>query len=55
MRKRFFLLFLAAVAFPTAVNAESTWLILRYQAGTSWKSPVAMEKIEMINMEQCEL
>ena len=52
--KRFLIPLLAAFALPTAVNAESTWLIIRYQAGESWKSPVAMEKIEMTNMEQCE-
>ena len=53
--KRFLFPLLATIALPTAANAESTWLIIRYQAGTSWKSPVAMEKIEMSNMEQCEL
>ena len=53
--KSLLLSLLASIALPTAANAESTWLIIRYQAGTSWKSPVAMEKIEMSNMEQCEL
>ena len=48
--------FLIAIgSFPTALNAESTWLIIRYQAGASWKSPVAMQKIEMADLEQCEL
>ena len=53
--KRFLIPLLSALTLPTAVNAETTWLIIRYQAGTSWKSPVAMEKIEMTNLEQCEL
>ena len=53
--KRVLLPLLAALALPTAVVAESYWLIIRYQAGKSWKSPVAMEKIEMESMEQCEL
>ena len=45
---------IAISALPTAINAESTWLIIRYQSGASWKSPIAMEKIEMENIEQCE-
>ena len=47
--------FLFIFSFPTTLNAESTWLIIRYQAGRSLKSPVAMEKIEMTDLEQCEL
>ena len=41
---------LAAFALPTAVNAESYWLILR------WDDPVgnSLEKIEMESMEQCK-
>ena len=41
---------LAAFALPTAVNAESYWLILSSGAGGS----SALEKIEMASMEQCE-
>ena len=38
---------LAALALPTAVNAESYWLLLsRQEAG--------FEKIEMASMEQCQ-
>ena len=44
---------LAALALPTAVNAESYWLILTYG-----KSNVAgaggVEKIEMPSLESCE-
>ena len=45
--KRLLLPLLAALTFPTAVNAESYWLILfSYKTG--------LEKIEMSSMEQCE-
>ena len=49
--RRFLLPLIAAIALPTAANAESIWLILRYgnQTGS------AMEKIKMSNMNQCEL
>jgi hypothetical protein len=53
--KRVLILLLAAFALPTSANAASTWLILRYQSGWSIKSPVALEKIEMEDLEQCEL
>ncbi len=44
---------LAALALPTAVNAESYWLILTYgQAKVN--RPVALEKIEMASLESCE-
>ena len=42
---------LAAIALPTAVNAESYWLILRVDDDDSG---VALEKIEMKSLEQCE-
>ena len=41
---------LAALALPTAVNAESYWLVLRWKAGGSG----SLEKIEMQSFEQCE-
>ena len=41
---------IAAFALPTAVNAESYWLILSSGAGGS----SALEKIEMASMEQCK-
>ena len=45
--KRLLLPLLAALALPTAVNAESYWLVLLSNVGH------AMEKIEMKNMEKC--
>ena len=48
--KRLLLPLLAALALPTAVNAESYWLILRASA----MQAVSLEKIEMESMEQCE-
>ena len=56
--KRLLLSLLAAIALPTAVNAESYWLILRY--GSEHITGVglggaALEKIEMESMAQCEL
>ena len=39
---------LAALALPTAVNAESYWLIIGDMSGD------ALEKIEMQDMNQCE-
>ena len=56
--KRFLFPFLASVVLPTAVNAESYWLILRY--GSEHKTGIALggaalEKIEMESMAQCEL
>ena len=45
--KRFLTPLLAALALPTAVHAESYWLVLS-------KYENAIEKIEMKSMEQCE-
>ena len=41
---------LASLALPTAVNAESYWLVM---SAASMKS-ASLEKIEMASMEQCE-
>ena len=47
--KRLLLPLIAALALPTAVNAESYWLVLiGRQQGT------ALEKIEMGSMAQCQ-
>lgn len=53
--KRFLLPLIAALVAPTAANAESYWLIIRYVSGVSIKAGVALEKIEMNSMEQCEM
>mgnify|MGYP001377813852 CR=1 FL=1 len=45
--KRFLTPLLAALALPTAIHAESYWLVLS-------KYENAIEKIEMKSMEQCE-
>ena len=45
--KKFLIPLLAALALPTAVYAESYWLVLS-------KYENAIEKIEMKSMEQCE-
>ena len=42
---------LAAFALPTAVNAESHWLILKFGLNNSGRS---LEKIEMKSIAQCE-
>ncbi len=57
MRKRFLLPFLAAFALPSAVNAESVWLVMRYATSIAHEDGVAaaVEKIEMRDMTQCEL
>ena len=47
MRKLFPLL--VAFASPTAVKAESYWLIISAVSGAS----ASLEKIEMVSMEQC--
>ena len=48
--KRLLLPLIATLALPTAVNAESYWLIL----GWSWSSGSSgLEKIEVESMEQC--
>ena len=46
--KRLLLPLIAAIALPTAVTAESYWLLI-----TDWNTN-AFEKIEMKDMEQCE-
>ena len=48
--KRLLLPLLAALALPTAVNAESYWMII--MLATSKGN--SLEKIEMISMSQCE-
>ncbi len=45
--KRLLLPLLAAIALPTAVNAESYWLVLVFK--------YELEKIEMKDMTQCEI
>tara|TARA_B100000886_G_scaffold315008_1_gene252658 strand:+ start:264 stop:500 length:237 start_codon:yes stop_codon:yes gene_type:complete len=47
--KRLLLPLLAALALPTAVNAESYWLVL-LSGGARGK---ALDKIEMASMENC--
>ena len=51
--KRLLLPLLAALALPTAVNAESYWLILTYGRADSQET-AALEKIEMASLEACE-
>ena len=48
---------LAAIALPSAVNAESVWLVMRYATSIAHEDGVAaaVEKIEMRDMSQCEL
>ena len=48
--KSILLSLIAALALPTSVNAESYWLVLRYVDPVG----IALEKIEMESMEQCE-
>ena len=50
--KRLLLPLLAALALPTAVNAESYWLILTY--GEVKIGGGGIEKIEMASLEACE-
>ena len=45
---------LAAVALPTAVNAESVWLVVNMGFWYKTGAATAFEKIEMKDMEQCE-
>ena len=47
--KRLLLPLLAALALPTAVNAESYWLVLRWKFSSSG----GLEKIEMNDLDQC--
>ena len=49
--KRLLLPLLAAIALPTAINAESHWLILTYGGKGHYG---AVEKIEMENASKCE-
>ena len=49
--KRLLLPLLAALALPTAVNAERYWMLLRT---TNGGNGVAFEKIEMQSLSQCE-
>ena len=46
MMKRLLLPLLAALAFPTAVNAETVWLVIAF-------GNVGTEKIEMEDLDQC--
>ena len=48
--KRFLTTLLAALTLPTTVYAEIYWLVLRVDDD----SGIALEKIEMKSMEQCE-
>jgi len=45
--KRLLLPLLAALALPTAVNAETIWLLVSHVGG-------GIQKIEMIDMDTCE-
>jgi hypothetical protein len=49
--KRLLLALLAALALPTAVNAESYWLIIHMSRGGGYN---ALEKIEVSSLEACE-
>ena len=51
--KRLLLPFLTVLALPSAVYAESYWLVLF--AGKSNKAHWGVEKIEMPNLKQCEM
>ena len=51
--KRLLLHLLAALSLPTAVNAESVWLILRSGRVDTMTTP-SLEKVEMKDMAQCE-
>ena len=55
--KRFFIPLLAAFVLPTAANAESIWLVMRYATSIAGEDGVAaaVEKIEMKDITQCEL
>ena len=50
--KRLLLPLLAALALPTAVDAETHWLILSYNQWSP-EFPSALEKIEMESVEAC--
>ena len=51
--KRLLIPLLTALALPTAVNAESHWLVLTY-GSNSGSSSASLEKIEMPSAEFCE-
>ena len=51
--KRLLLPLLAAIALPTAANAESVWLVLSHVSKDGSKSSMALEKVEMRDMPQC--
>tara|TARA_Y100000746_G_C15190603_1_gene321204 strand:+ start:135 stop:383 length:249 start_codon:yes stop_codon:yes gene_type:complete len=55
--KILFISLLGMFMIPTAVNAESVWLVMRYATSIKGEDGVAaaIEKIEMENMTQCEL
>ena len=55
--KRFLIPLLAAFALPTAVKAESVWLVMRYATSIAHEDGVAaaVEKIEMKDITQCQL
>ena len=48
--KRLLLLLIAVIALPTAVSAESYWLIFYIRSNYG----VTSQKIQMISMDQCE-
>ena len=50
--KRLLLPLIAALAIPTAVSAETYWLVLREQ-GNGRFARAAFEKIEMKSMAEC--
>ena len=50
--KRLLLPLLAALALPTAVNAETIWLIVKTHQCLNGCG-VGLEKVEMASMEQC--
>ena len=52
--KKFLLPLLASFALPTAVNAESIWLIIYGVVGYTHGGG-GLEKVEMKDMTQCEL
>ena len=52
--KRFFLLGLTSgLLSPSAVKAESVWLVIGWRTDPGLLSPIALEKIEMLDMTQC--
>ena len=51
--KRLLLPLIAALAIPTAANAESVWLILSHMKSGTYAGS-SLEKVEMKDMAQCE-